>query len=281
MKNIKNKNNKSCNNKNHSENERIKSYKKILYDALYDHNSNNDINLEDELSYYKAKIKNKKLNNNNKIAYSDKIKKNKKIFFPQYDILFKEKKKSSEEKNNDLLINNFLFKGSTPENKNKNKKSNNKNNDLFTSYNTINKNNNKIDYSLFSETKNESLLNTIKNKNIKENNIKKTNYKNNIRIIYSLNNNLSKNLSPYSCQNNKSVKKFPSNSMNILYNNHYNINSNEKYDGNNFQKYIKEKGDRILSIINNNIHNIHNLHQIGTIKNEKHIIFPANPFKFH
>ena len=118
------------------------------------------------------------------------------------------------------------------------------------------------------------MLNTIKSKSIKENNTQKINYNNNNKIFSSLNSNLCKNLSPFSCQNNKSVKNFQPNLMNTLYNNHYTINSNDKYDRKNFQKYIKKKGERILSDINN-------IHQIGNIKKDKHIIFPANLFKFH
>lgn len=247
--------------KNHTH-EHIKDF-----DFGFDFNSkslekNKNIFLPDDNFLEKYKFRDKILEND----------KNKNSFFPNYKNYFNNRKYNSNSKLNNhnhmnLKYDNFFIRDMITEDKSKESKNN-----LFNAFST-NKNKKRKISLFFKDSYNDDFFEdkTTLNKNNKKKNFIDT------KKIFDYNKNNSQRTSDnYSFLSSSFMKKYNKNnySFNFLGNNEY-VNKNKnhfsttnRYKERNFQKYIENKGTKILSEIDNKF------------MKQKTSVLPANPFNF-
>ena len=223
---------------------------------------NKNIFLPDDNFLEKYKFRDKILEND----------KNKNSFFPNYKNYFNNRKYNSNSKLNNhhnhmnLKYDNFFFRDMITEDKSKENKNN-----LFNAFST-NKNKKRKISLFFKDSYNDDFFEdkTTLNSNKKRNFI-------DTKKIFDYNKNHSQRTSDnYSFLSSSFMKKYNKNnySFNFLGNNEYvNKNTNHftttnRYKERNFQKYIENKGTKILTEIDNKF------------MKQKTSVLPANPFNF-
>mgnify|MGYP006873040662 CR=1 FL=1 len=210
-----------------------------------------------------------------KYKYRDKIlenEKNKNSFFPNYKNYFKNRKYNNNIKlnNNDMILkyDDFFFRDMRTENKSKESKNN-----LFNAFSS-NKNRKKKFSFLFKDSYNDDFFEDI---NTLNSNKKKNFIDVNKLFDYNKNkNNSQRGNDNYSFLSSSFMKKYNNNnsSFNFMNNNPYinknknNFSTTNRYKERNFQKYIENKGSKILSEIDNKF------------MKQKTSVLPANPFNF-
>ena len=246
--------------KNHTH-EHIKDF-----DFGFDFNSkslekNRNIFLPDDNFLEKYKFRDKILEND----------KNKNSFFPNYKNYFNNRKYNSNSKLNNhnhmnLKYDNFFFRDMITEDKSKENKNN-----LFNAFST-NKNKKRKISLFFKDSYNDDFF---EDKTTLNNN-KKKNFIDTKKIFDYNKNNSQRTSDNYSFLSSSFMKKYNKNnySFNFLGNNEY-VNKNKnhfsttnRYKERNFQKYIENKGTKILSEIDNKF------------MKQKTSVLPANPFNF-
>ena len=210
-----------------------------------------------------------------KYKFRDKIlenDKNKKSLFPNYKNYFNNRKYNSNTKLNNnhnhliLKFDNFFFNDMKTEDKSKEG-----NNNLFNAFST-NKNRKRKISLFFKDSYNDDFF---EDKTTLNNNKKKNFIDTNKIFDYNKNNSQRAN-DNYSFLSSSLMKKYNKNnySFNFMNNNDYvnknknHFSSTNRYKERNFQKYIKNKGTKILSEIDNKF------------MKQKTSVLPANPFNF-